>query len=285
VQSASLKRESLDQTPGGIVTLLRQVLRDPSYSPPLLPAVALKLVEVSRDPDVDLSKVRELMESDPLITAKVMSIAQSSFYSRGKPVESIEDALVRLGVKRLTGIFVEASMRASVLQSKAFEAPMEKVRRHSTATAQIARGICRSLQQPADRAFVCALLHDIGIAGSLGVIGSIPRKERPTDPESISKAIEVVHEEASAIIGQKWALPWGMQWVIGHHHNYWVDGRVSPLAALVCLSDWLATEAGAGALTEINEEQAQKALVYFGFDGVAAQKLLDKCRRIVDELP
>jgi len=60
---------------------------------------------------------------------------------------------------------------------------------------------------------------------------------------------------------------------------------VSPLAALVCLSDWLATEAGAGALDEINEEQAHQALVYFGFDGAARQKLLDKCRRIVDELP
>jgi putative nucleotidyltransferase with HDIG domain len=285
VQTAGHDQESLDHTPGGIVALLRHVLRDPNYAPPVLPAVALKLVEVSRDPDVDLAKVRELMESDPLITAKVMSIAQSTFYTRGTPVESIEDALVRLGIKRLTGIFLEASMRASVLQSKAFEIPMEKVRKHSTATAHIARGICRALNQPGERAFVCALLHDIGIAGSLGVIGSIPRKERPTDPESISQAVELVHEEASAIIGEKWALPWGMQWVIGHHHNYWVDGRVSPLAALVCLADWLAAEAGAGALNEVNEEQALKALVYFGFDGAAHAKLLDKCRRIVDELP
>lgn len=285
VHAAALKQEFPDHSPSGIVSLLRNVLRDPEYAPPVLPAVALKLVEVSRDPDVELSKVRELMEADPLITAKVMSIAQSTFYTRGTPVESIEDALVRLGVKRLTGIFLEASMRATVLQSRAFEAPMEKVRKHSTATAHIARGICRSLQQPGERAFVCALLHDIGIAGCLGVIGSLSRKERPTDPESIAKAVTTVHEEASAIIGEKWSLPWGMQWVIGHHHDYWVDGRVSPLAALVCMSDWLATEAGAGALDEVNEEQAQKALAYFGFDGAAHAKLLDKCRRIVDELP
>jgi putative nucleotidyltransferase with HDIG domain len=285
VQSNGTNRaESVDHSPAGIVSLLRNVLRDPDYAPPLLPAVALRLVEVSRDPDVDLAKVRALMESDPLIAAKVMSIAQSPFYSRGAPVESLDEALVRLGLKRLTGIFLEAAMRASVLHSEVFERPMEKVIKHSTATAHIARGVCRALQQPPERAFICALLHDIGIAGSLGVLGALPRRQRPNDFESISAAIEVVHEEATAIIGEKWALPWGVQWVIAHHHHYMVDGRVSPVAALVCMCDWLAAEAGAPALAEANQEQAERAMIYFGFDQPARKQLLDKCVKIVDEL-
>lgn len=276
--------EAGDHSPAGIVALLRNVLRDPQYAPPLLPAVALKLIEVSRDPDVDLAKVRDLMESDPLIAAKVMSIAQSPFYSRGAAVESLDEALVRLGLKRLTGIFLEAALRASVLHSDVFERPMEKVIKHSTATAHIARGVCRALQQPPERAFICALLHDIGIAGSLGVLGALPRRQRPNDFESIAQAIEVVHEEASAVIGEKWALPWGVQWVVGHHHSYIVDGRVSPLAALVCMCDWLAAEAGAPALGEANQEQAERALEYFGFEPPARKQLLDKCVKIVEEL-
>jgi putative nucleotidyltransferase with HDIG domain len=285
VQSNAANRvEAVDHSPAGIVSLLRHVLRDPDYAPPLLPAVALKLVEVSRDPDVDLAKVRDLMESDPLIAAKVMSIAQSSLYARGAPVETLDEALVRLGLKRLTGIFLEASMRASVLQSDVFERPMEKVLKHSTATAHIARGVCRALQRPPERAFICALLHDIGIAGSLGVLGALPRRQRPSNFESISQAVEIVHEEASAVIGEKWALPWGVQWVVGHHHNYLVDGRVSPLAALVCMCDWLAAEAGAPALGEANQEQAERAMEYFGFEGPARKQLLDKCVKIVEEL-
>lgn len=276
--------EAGDHSPAGIVALLRNVLRDPRYSPPLLPAVALKLVEVSRDPDIDLAKVRDLMESDPLIAAKVMSIAQSPFYSRGAPVESLDEALVRLGLKRLTGIFLEAALRSSVLHSDVFERPMEKVIKHSTATAHIARGVCRALQLPPERAFICALLHDIGIAGSLAVLGALPRRQRPNDFESIAQAIEVVHEEASAVIGEKWALPWGVQWVVGHHHSYIVDGRVSPLAALVCMCDWLAAEAGAPALGEANQEQAERALDYFGFESAARKQLLDKCAKIVEEL-
>src|SRR5690606_22554189 len=169
-------------------------------------------------------------------------------YSRGAPVESLDEALVRLGVKRLTGIFLEAAMKASVLDCKAFERPMERVRKHSTATAHIARGVCRSLNQPGERAFICGLLHDIGVAGCLGLLGSLPRAERPRNFDSVAAAVNLVHEEASAIIGQKWGLPWGIQWVVGHHHSFWVDGRISPMAALIGMSDWLAAEAGAAAL-------------------------------------
>lgn len=274
-----------DHSPAGIVARLRQALRDPDYSPPLLPAVALKLVEVSRDPEVDLATVRELMEAEPMLAAKVMSIAQSSFYSRGAAVESLDEALVRLGVNRLTGIFVEAAMKASVLSGKAFERPLEQVRRHSTATAHIARGVCRSLKQPGERAFICGLLHDIGIAGCLGLLGALPRGERPRDFESVEQAVKAVHEEASAIIGQKWGLPWGIQWVVGHHHSFWVDGRISPLAALIGMCDWLAAEAGAAALAEADPDQAAQAMEYFGFAKPAQAQLLDKCRRIVEQLP
>lgn len=283
--SAADRVKATDHSPAAIVVRLREALRDPDYSPPLLPVVALKLVEVSRDPDVDLSMVRQIMEGEPLLAAKVMSIAQSSFYSRGASVESLDEALVRLGVKRLTGIFLEAAMKASVLNSKAFERPMEKVRKHSTATAHIARGICRSLKQPGERAFICGLLHDIGIAGCLGLLGSLPRAERPRDFESVAAGVKLVHEEASAIIGEKWGLPWGIQWVVGHHHSFWVDGRISPLAALVGMSDWLAAEAGAAAMEEADPEQAIQAMEYFGFTKPAQAALLDKCRRIVDQLP
>jgi HD-like signal output (HDOD) protein len=55
-----------------------------------------------------------------------MSTAQSAFYSRGMPIESLEDALVRLGVKRLTSVFLEASMRVTVIGSKAFEKPLDR---------------------------------------------------------------------------------------------------------------------------------------------------------------
>jgi HDOD domain len=207
VPKAVASAEPFEHTPEGIVGRLRELVREPDYNPPLLSVVALDLIELSRDPDVDLGKVRAMMEREPLLAGKVMSIAQSPFYSRGAPVDSLDEALMRLGVKRLTGIFMEAAMKASVLDSKAFEKPMEILRRHSTATAHIARGVCRSLKQPGERAFLCGLLHDIGSAACLAILGNLPKNQRPKDFETISKALQIVHEEASGILGAKCRRP------------------------------------------------------------------------------
>lgn len=289
-QSADSTREastsdSASDTETRLIHHLQTSIRAPDYDPPLLPRVALQLLELSRDPDADMVKVRELIETEPLIAARVISIAQSAFYSRGSPVESIDDALVRLGMVRLTGIFMEAAMRAAAFDCQTYERPMDKLRRHSTATAHIARGICRSLKQPGERAFMCGLLHDIGISACLIILAQLPKPERPTDFKVISKAVIAVHQEAGSVLGTKWNLPWGIQWVVGHHHSFWVDGRVNPLAALVGLSDWLADEAGAGGLGEASEEQATEAMQHFNFSQQAQIRLIDRCCQIVEQLP
>lgn len=289
IQPSSPRAEASGGVPSAgpekLVTTLRNVLHDPGYDPPLLPRVALELLELSRNPDADMAKVKALIETEPLIAARVISIAQSAFYSRGNAVESIEDALVRLGMVRLTSIFMEAAMKAAAFDCKAFEKPMDKLRRHSTATAHIARGICRSLKQPGERAFMCGLLHDIGISSGLIILSRLPKAERPTDFELVSQAVVAVHEEAGAILGKKWNLPWGIQWVVAHHHSFWVDGRINPLAAITSLADWLAAEAGAEAMGEASEEQAIQAMEHFNFSKQAQSRLIERCCQIVEQLP
>lgn len=271
---------SVDQ----LVDFLRAGMASPAFQPPILPQTAIELFELSRDPEVHLAKVRELMESEPVIAAKVLSTAQSAFYSRGTPVESLEDALVRLGVKRLTGIFLEASMRSTVIGSKMFERALEQLRRHGVATGHIARGICTSLKLPGDRAFVCGLLHDVGITGCYLLLSRLPKAQRPKNFETAAEAVRRVHEEASQIMGEKWQLPRGIRWVVGHHHAILVDGHVNPMSAVVALADFLAADAGADAIGEADEEAALRAANHFGFGAQAIERLKDRSKKIIEQL-
>jgi HD-like signal output (HDOD) protein len=290
---ASLASEAPERTLSaadqGSVEKLRDYLRagmhSPKFQPPILPQTALQLLDLSRDPDVSLTRVRELMEHEPALAAKVMSTAQSAMYSRGTPVDSLEDALVRLGVKRVAGIFLEAAMRATVMGSKAFERPLEQLRKHCVATGHIARGVCRSLQLPGERAFVCGLLHDVGVSGCYLLLSNMPKEARPKRFEIAAEAVRLVHEEASRVMGDKWQLPFGIRWVVGHHHSLWVDGRINPLAAVVNLSDWLAAQAGADGLAEASEEQALQAAKHFGLSTAALDRLKAASRQIVEQLP
>jgi hypothetical protein len=84
------------------------VFRSPGYVPPVLPRVALELMELTRRADVKLADVGRLLSQDPLIAAAVLRHAQSPVYSRGTPVQSLQDAVVRLGRLTVRDIFFEA---------------------------------------------------------------------------------------------------------------------------------------------------------------------------------
>src|SRR5690349_20922299 len=72
------------------------LFRSPNYHPPVLPAVALALTELSRRPNVAFTDVIATLERDPIIAAEVLRVAQSPFYSSRTPIKSLHEALNRL---------------------------------------------------------------------------------------------------------------------------------------------------------------------------------------------
>lgn len=65
---------------------------------PSLPAIALKIIEASKDPDVTLHQVSLIISSDPAISAKLLKIANSSLYSQRRTLNNLREALSLLGL-------------------------------------------------------------------------------------------------------------------------------------------------------------------------------------------
>src|SRR5690606_26444075 len=121
--------------------------------------------------------------------------------SAGGRILSIEDAVMRLGTRAIALVFTEAAMHAGVFSSEAFQEPMQDLRRHSAATAHIARRLAQRLGQPPDRVYLCGLLHDIGIAACLLVAPDLegPDGQR-LEFEQLARPIYDVHEQAGEIL-------------------------------------------------------------------------------------
>jgi len=163
-ERARAARPASEQT---LIDELNRTFASPDYQPPLLPAAALELLTLARDPNVSFGKIVALLESEPLIAARVLRIAQSPFYSGGARVQTIDDAVMRLGIRTIALVFTEAATNAQVFSSEVFRAPMQALRQHSMVTAHLARKLAERIGQPGDRIYVCGLLHDIGIAACL----------------------------------------------------------------------------------------------------------------------
>jgi HD-like signal output (HDOD) protein len=69
---------------------------------PALPAVFLELRHILADPRSDSREVARILRQDPIITAKVMQLANSSFFTGGGRISDVASAVSRLGVRTIS---------------------------------------------------------------------------------------------------------------------------------------------------------------------------------------
>jgi HD-like signal output (HDOD) protein len=272
-------------SPQAMAAHLRATLASSDYRPPLLPSIALQLMELTRRPNVRSTEVRQLLERDSLLAARVLQLAQSALYSRGAPVRSLDEAISLLGLRTLGELFVQTVLSTRVFRVNGYEGPMAQLMRHSTVTAHVARLACRMTSIPDEYAFMCGLLHDVGMAAGLLIFAgpSQPGARKPGAPppfEEVAYALEVVHEEAAAILAEAWRLHPEIRLVLSVHHRLQQGQHVHPLAAVVCVSDWAAAEAGAGIGGEADAARAELAASHLGFARPALQALVERARGI-----
>jgi putative nucleotidyltransferase with HDIG domain len=226
---------------------LKAHFTSPGYTPPLLPAVAMQVQQLSTRADVDIPALVSVMEKDPMFAARVLKIAQSAAFASAGNIASLRDAVVRIGLRNLTDIAWEVAMNMRVFRSQHYAQPMEAVRRHSTACAHLARMLSSATGISSEYAFLCGLLHDIGMASSLVVLGE-QTPAQTLDPMLLGMILKRCHQEASMVIAALWKLPADVQLVVGHHHDVTIQGFVHPLAAVVAVAEQLARELGFGVM-------------------------------------
>ncbi|MGH0034748.1 MAG: HDOD domain-containing protein [Myxococcota bacterium] len=230
-----------------MVEKLMQSLEAPDYQPPTLPSVAVELMGLARKSDVDMKEVVGLLEQDSMIAGRVLKLVQSPLYSGLSQINSLNDALMRVGLKTLRDVVMQIAMNMKVFRSTDYADTMELLRRHSTMTAHMAKIVCKHARIDADGAFLAGLLHDVGIAGTLLAL-SEGKGNRKTPPDLIAiwPAVDRVHTRAAEIMAGHWDLSEEIVTALAAHHQVLLQGKPHPLAACVAIADDLAHERGFG---------------------------------------
>jgi len=225
---------------------LLEVFGNPAYSPPTLPSVATELMALSQQADVSFDAVVELLESDAMLTGRMLRIAQSALYSGATAITSVRDAVLRFGLNTLRDIVLETCMNLRVFRADAYTDTMERLRLHSSFTGHVARIVCKHTAIEQEYAFLCGLLHDVGVAGSLIALSEGAGKKKRPDLASIWPAIDRAHAQAAGLMAKVWQLPPDVQLAIANHHQVRVDGQPHPLSATLCIADEIAHQLDVG---------------------------------------
>jgi HD-like signal output (HDOD) protein len=271
--TATLKSEQLPPDAQALRRLLVARFGSPDYQPPVLPSVAFELLRIVRRPDVGVREVVELLERDGMLASQVLRLAQSASMSRGTPVRSLTEAVGRVGLQRATGIFFRAALEAKVFRAKGYEAVMERLRVHSIATATAARLICRQTSLFDEYAYLCGLLHDVGIAACMIALADQPRGVQTTSFDWAWPVIRDLHGEVLERMLKLWDLPDELRLVLTHHVRRGVTGRGHPLAAVTQVGEVMAARLGKGFADEAPEARYDLAANELSLDAGSLARL------------
>jgi putative nucleotidyltransferase with HDIG domain len=207
----------------------------------MLPRVALEIHDLSYQLNVDSDKLVHVLERDPMLAAHVLRVANSPIF-RGRDAEtSLNSAIFRLGLKNLGEVVFELALHMRVFRSAEYSDMMEQLRRHSTACANLCRMLASRAGQDPEHAFLCGLLHDIGMAAILIVLGERRKSEPTLEPSVLDGVVRQIHEDVSGMLVRLWKLPDEVAEVVAHHHGRAAVESAPVLSAVVAVADTLAT--------------------------------------------
>jgi putative nucleotidyltransferase with HDIG domain len=189
---------------------------------PALPSIVLDLISSFGCENVDVTTLAEKMSRDQAMSAKILRLANSSFYGLPAKVKTVRQAIVVLGFDSARALAVAGNVidRFGAGQGRIDVAYFW---RHSIATALCARSLARHAGLDQDAAFVGGLLHDIGrLVLAISFPEQYARVIAEYDDAGLSavelRVLGVDHERAGQLLAEAWKFPPVIQRAIGQHH-------------------------------------------------------------------
>jgi putative nucleotidyltransferase with HDIG domain len=221
---------------------------------PVMPPVAAEVMRKAEDPDTAVKEIAELISRDAALAVRVLKIANSSFYSMAREVQTIQQAIMLLGYSTLRSVVVAASMKDVFAR---FGLAERLLWEHAVAGAVAAHRLAREIGgMNADELFLGGLLHDVGrlvmYSQASDQYQEVLKKIYADggDPVAIERQrFGFDHCEVGRLVLEKWKLPARLVAAVGGHHDPdSVAGKngEKPLAAVLQLVDRFCIREGMG---------------------------------------
>jgi HD-like signal output (HDOD) protein len=127
---------------------------------PTIPRVVQRLMVALRDPDVDARKIGEALAQDPVLSAKVLRLANSSFFGGQRSMASIDAAVALIGTQALNRLIVACGVSAAFKEIRGID--LRAFWRDALIAATAATKLAPRLGADPEDAYVCGLLHATG---------------------------------------------------------------------------------------------------------------------------
>jgi len=195
---------------------------------PTLPRLHSQIATELESENSSLEIVASLIGQDPLMSAKLLQVANSAFFALAYTVSDPREAVMVLGVERTRAIILLTGVFSQFNKVRCPGFSCEEIWKHSLEAGEFARIIALTetgAPKIADAAFTAGLLHDIGkliLASNAPdmytTVQHLQRNKHVSLREAEKQIIGTTHGELGACLLGTWALPMAILDAIAWHH-------------------------------------------------------------------
>ena len=205
------------------------------------------------DPDCEVEDVYHLIKTDPILTGRLITLANSALFCAGRnETENLEDAVVRLGMGQVMDMVYALELPKTFKKCKGFD--QVEFWKHSLAVAFITRSLAKKVLSDVsdiEFSFLAGLMHDVGIIVLDNIIPQeyfnfltlkdLSSSDKPLEFLEMEE-FEIAHPEVGAEFIEKWwALsPKIVSAALAHHETGPVKGEVITLTQIVRIANRIA---------------------------------------------
>lgn len=199
---------SVDQ--GQISTTERDKLLKNLVIPPR-PSVLDSLLKLRDDPNVNLQKIGQVIESDVALSAAVLKAANSPLIAHTRTISSVSQAINILGSKNVVSLISGLVLRSRLTGDA--PASIEQFWERAMLTAQISKALCNHIVHTPEDCQTYALFHGCGIALMLMRYKNYERTLQLIEMASDGRGAKIeneLHGTSHEIVGYLVARAWNM---------------------------------------------------------------------------
>lgn len=257
---------------------LESYVESASEDLPTVPAVATRVIDALDDPDVGVDEVRELIQRDPSLTARILKVSNSSVYGFPMEIQGLGHALSLIGARSVRNLVMAVAMRETYkvfgpLEQSLWEYSMAAGPTSAALATQFVPGV------DPDEAFSVALLHDIGKTALANSHHSEYEEifEQVCESGGDFSPVEIEtfgfdHAELGGRVVESWSLPPRAVAAIRYHHDpgalETLPSADAQLTALITIATGCLTRLGAGLPGPVENFEVSKlpAWTFLGLD-------------------
>jgi len=278
-----LKRETASMKV--IFTDILQKFTSGKLNPPVMPQVVREVQTVVKRPKSTSEELAQVIEKDPVISLRLISVANSPVYRGVTEIRNVKSALPRLGLKETLNIVLAIANKSLYSTDKVqFRILMDKLWVHSLASAYGSKLIAQNLKfEDSEKFFLMGLTHDIGKILLLKAFTDIS-KEKNLNMNAVTANIQEAHLSLGSLLLKRWGFEDEFINVVAHHEDKNLSPDTSKQILVVHLANLITRKIGYSLFEDEIDYAGLESAQILKMEPEAIEDVGEKTKQIISDV-